>query len=254
MTSTYTNYLLTLVFISFLSLSIQAQGEILTEADEMPYFAGCKDEGLAVAEKRSCSNKRLVHFIANQLVYPSKAKEQGIEGTVYVAFVVDEQGNITAPNVIRDIGGGCGAAALNVLRNMPAWEPGLHQGQKVKVKLNLPIHFSLKNSGIENKGQDYQINWGRLATQRSVSKKDLLEQVQKTLHVRDPYGDDKPITELIFSFEKKRAYYEGSSAGKINDDLKRVVNKSKRGGIFTIIAILQIKGELIYVKRTFDVI
>jgi len=254
MTSNFIPYLLTPIFISLFALNVHAQSDVLTAADEMPYFTGCKNEGLTGTEKRNCSNQNLVRFIANQLVYPSTAKEQGIEGTVYVTFIVDELGSITTPDIIRDIGGGCGAAALEVIQSMPSWEPGFHQGQAVKVKLNLPIHFSLKNSGAEAKGQQYQINWGSLATQLRVSKKDLQEQLQRALHVRDPYGDDKPITELIFAYERKRTYLEGSSAGKINDKLKKIVNKSKRGGVFTITAIIQIKGELIYVKRAFEVI
>lgn len=233
---------------------LYAQADILTEADQMPYFMGCEKSAPASEEKRACSNEHLIRFISNHLVYPGEAKEVGVEGTVYVSFVVDEKGMVMSPKVIRDIGAGCGKAALDVLRNMPAWEPAIHQGEAVKVKLNVPIYFSLKNDVESEEALKYQINWGSLSTQTTVTKKQLEAQLEKILYIRDAYGDEKPITELIFAYEKKRTYLEGGSAGKINNELKKIVSKCKKGGTFTITAVLQIKGELIYVKRSFDVI
>lgn len=246
----FTKYLWTPLFLSLLVFSVHAQTTIRTEADQMPFFPGCQQ----VDDKRSCSNNNLIRFIGNQLIYPPSAKDQGIEGTVYVAFVIDENGKVDQANVIRDIGGGCGAAALDVINSMPSWEPAIHDGQPVKVELRIPILFSLKNSPVYEKGQNYQINWGSLATQVSITKQELQNQFNKSLHVRDPYGDDKPVTELIFAFERKKSYLEGSSAGKINDEMKKVINKCKKGGLFTITAVIQVNGELIYVKRAFEVI
>lgn len=240
------------VFIFF--ININAQADILTEADRMPFFTGCEDTSLSDKKKRACSNRNLIRFISNELVYPLAAKEQGIEGTVYVTFVIDEQGKVITPNIIRDIGGGCGEAALNVVRNMPVWESGFHKGQNVKVKLNLPIYFSLKNDALNQKAQNYQINWGGISTQRTITKQDLENQLMKQLFVRDAYGDEKTVSELIFAYEKRRTYLEASSAGKITADLKKIISKCKKGGVFTITAVIQIKGELVFVKREFRVI
>ena len=244
--------LLVFVFTFFMTIHLTAQADVLTEADQMPYFAGCEEENDA-EEKRNCSDKNLVRFISNQLVYPGTAREQQIQGTVYVSFIVDEFGNVVSPTIVRDIGGGCGAAALELLRLMPKWEPAIHRGEKAKVKLNLPIHYSLKNDAVNEKAQNYQINWGSLATQK-VSKQELVEHLDKTLHVRDAYGNDKPVSELVFAFEKKRNYLEGSSNGEINDELKNIVGKCKKGGVFSIMAVIQVKGEFIYMRRSFEVI
>lgn len=234
--------------------SINAQADILTEADQMPYFIGCQDAEADTQEKRDCSNEHLIRFISNHLIYPAAAKDAGIEGTVYASFVVDEMGVVKNPKIIRDIGASCGQAAIEVIQNMPSWEPAFHQGKKVKVKLNIPIQFSLKNDAESEQALKYQINWGKLSMQTTITKKDLEAQLSKVLYIRDAYGDDKPITELIFAFEKKRVYLEGGSAGKINNELKKIVSKCKKGGTFTIIAVIQVNGELIYVKHAFEVV
>ncbi len=252
--STVFRYFFTFIFICFFYNSLSAQvSDILTQADQMPYFTGCESENFTPEEKRSCSDKNLIRFIANQLEYPAIAKEKEIEGTVYVSFVVDESGNVISPKLIRDIGGDCGAAALEILRMMPRWEPAIHEGKKVKVELRLPIQYSLKNQERSEKAQTYQINWGSLATP-TVSKKILEAHLDRNLHVRDAYGNDKPISELIFSFEKKKTYLEGGSTGKINDQLRKVVNKCKKGGTFSILAVVRVNGDFIYVRRSFEII
>lgn len=245
-------YFLSPFFILFLFSTTFAQREILTEADQMPYFIGCQGENNEEA-KRMCSNENLIKFISNTLIYPIAAKEAGIEGTVYVSFIINEEGKVIRPNIIRDIGQGCGSAAIDVLKNMPDWEPARHEGQKVKVKLNLPILFSLKNDVASEKAQPYQINWGSLSTQTTISKNDLEDQLEKKLHVRDPYGNDKPVAELIFSYEKRKTYLEAGSAGSITNDLKRIISKCKKGGVFTIIAIIQVNGESVYVRHSYKV-
>lgn len=247
--------LLTLLFIfSTIQISAKAQTDnILTEADQMPYFTGCTNNNETQAEKRDCSNKNLVRFISNQLIYPTAAKEKGVQGTVYVSFIVNERGEVNSPEIIRDIGEGCGAAAIDIVKSMPRWEPAVNDDQKVSVKLNLPVRFYFKNDEVTAKSLGYQINWGSLAS-GNISKEQLQGQVNKKILVRDPYGDEKPIVELIFSFEKKRSYFEGSSAGKINNDMKKVIDRCKKGGTFNITAVIQVKGELIYVKRSFEII
>ena len=58
--------------------------------------------------------------------------------------VVDENGKVKDPKVLRGIGGGCDEEALRVVKNMPAWEPGKQRGKPVRVQYNLPIRFTLR--------------------------------------------------------------------------------------------------------------
>lgn len=76
--------------------------------------------------------------------YPDIARKAGIEGRVYVQFVVDEQGNVNNPVVIRGIGGGCDEEALRAVRKAK-FKPGMQRGRPVKVRYSLPIVFKLQS-------------------------------------------------------------------------------------------------------------
>ncbi|HSJ69051.1 MAG TPA: M56 family metallopeptidase [Anditalea sp.] len=82
-------------------------------------------------------------YLTENLTYPAQAKREGIEGTVYVLFVVEVDGSIQGVEILRGIGGGCDEEALRVIRNAPDWEPGTQKGQKVNVKMRVPIKFKL---------------------------------------------------------------------------------------------------------------
>ena len=83
-------------------------------------------------------------FIERNLVYPQLAKDNKIEGKVFVTFVVEKDGSISGVKVLRDIGYGCGAEAIRVVMKMPKWKPGKQRGVPVRVQYNLPIVFKLK--------------------------------------------------------------------------------------------------------------
>lgn len=82
-------------------------------------------------------------YLRKNLSYPNQAKRMGIEGTVYVSFVVNTDGSIQDVNILRGIGGGCDEEAVKVVRNAPNWNPGKQRGKPVRVKMSLPIRFKL---------------------------------------------------------------------------------------------------------------
>jgi protein TonB len=82
-------------------------------------------------------------YLQKNIEYPQMARESGIEGTVYVTFVVETDGTVTNVRILRGIGGGCDEEALRVVRNMPKWEPGKQRGRSVRVQFNMPIKFKL---------------------------------------------------------------------------------------------------------------
>ena len=86
----------------------------------------------------------LYRYLAQNIKYPQLARENGITGKVYVTFVVERDGSIANPKVLRDIGGGCGAEAIRVVKSMPKWTPGKQRGKAVRVQFNLPVNFNLK--------------------------------------------------------------------------------------------------------------
>ncbi len=82
-------------------------------------------------------------FLQDNIKYPQMARESGIQGTVYVTFVVERNGSVTDVKILRGIGGGCDEEAVRVVQNMPKWEPGKQRGKPVRVQFNMPIKFTL---------------------------------------------------------------------------------------------------------------
>ncbi|AWW29396.1 energy transducer TonB [Echinicola strongylocentroti] len=83
------------------------------------------------------------NYLSKNLKYPRQAVRQGIEGTVFLAFVVNKDGSIQDVEILRGVGGGCSEEAIRVLKNAPDWKPGLQRGRPVRVKMRLPIKFKL---------------------------------------------------------------------------------------------------------------
>ncbi|MBN4061938.1 energy transducer TonB [Bacteroidales bacterium AH-315-I05] len=98
--------------------------------DELPSFQG--------------GQKALEKFIRKHLKYPSRAKEMGISGTVYVNFVVDVDGGIKNVKIATAIFPDLDEEAIRIMNLMPKWKPGKRQNKKVKFGLRLPVKFSLK--------------------------------------------------------------------------------------------------------------
>ena len=242
----------TIILLLTTSFLFAQTNAILTEADQMPYFPGCIEFENGTEEKRNCSNQRLIAFISENLIYPKEAKEQGVEGTVLISFVVNKDGKVVQHKLIKDIGGGCGAAALKLLNVMPIWEAGKQDKQAVNVKLTLPLNYALKSGDGSDTTEKYAINWGQLRGQY-VDRESLKKAVSETVIVRDELGNDLPISQLTIAYEKGKKYIFASSPGKITSEMQKVIKQVKAQGIFTIIANVQVEGEFVEVKRTFEV-
>ena len=86
----------------------------------------------------------MLKFIGDNMKYPQSAIENGIQGTVYVRFVVDKSGKLTNINVERGIGRGCDEEAVRIVQNMPDWNPGVSKGMPVNVNQVVIVKFKLK--------------------------------------------------------------------------------------------------------------
>ncbi len=82
-------------------------------------------------------------YIQKKLRYPNQARRMGIEGKVFVQFVVDKDGTITDVQAVKGIGAGCDEEAARVISEAPKWSPGKQRGKPVKVRMILPITFKL---------------------------------------------------------------------------------------------------------------
>lgn len=82
-------------------------------------------------------------FLSDHMQYPTKALERGIQGTIYIRFVVRYTGKLTDIKVLTGIGSGCDEEALRVVKEMPDWIPGRDNGKAVSVYYTIPIEFRL---------------------------------------------------------------------------------------------------------------
>jgi len=81
--------------------------------------------------------------IGRRIVYPAPARRMGVEGKVFVEFVVERDGSLTQFQVVKGIGAGCDEEAVRVIREAPSWVPGKQRGKPVRQRMVLPIHFIL---------------------------------------------------------------------------------------------------------------
>ena len=104
--------------------------DLFTVVEQMPEFPG--------------GEQAMNDFLLKNLKYPQMAKDKGIQGKVWLSFVVDKDGTIKDVEVLRGIGGGCDEESVRVVKLMPKWKPGYQSGKPVMVKFRFPINFILK--------------------------------------------------------------------------------------------------------------
>lgn len=83
-------------------------------------------------------------YVGRTVRYPAPARESGIQGRVYVQFVVEKDGSITDVKVTKGVGAGCDQEAIRVVRGSPKWKPGKQNGKPVRVQYSIPIIFKLE--------------------------------------------------------------------------------------------------------------
>lgn len=101
-------------------------------AEKMPEFKGGMDA--------------MFKYIQSKLEYPKYEKDKGIQGNVYVRFVVENDGRITRPEIMKSVEGSKNfdKEVLRIINSMPLWTPGENNGTKVPVYMTLPFQFKLK--------------------------------------------------------------------------------------------------------------
>lgn len=118
------------------TITFDGEEEVFVVVEEPPRFPG--------------GDSALYMYLCMNLSYPDAARENKIEGMVVVLFVVEKDGSVSNVRVLRDIGGGCGEAAVEVVKNMPRWEPGRQAGKAIRTQFSLPLKFELKNDDSTN--------------------------------------------------------------------------------------------------------
>ncbi len=118
-------FLCTLSFGAFAQEEVKVEEEVFVVVEEQAEFPGGLDSMYA--------------YIHKNLKYPELAKEKGIEGRVFVSFIIEKDGSISNVKILRGIGGGCDEAVVEMVKNMPKWQPAKQRGKEVRCQFNLPI-------------------------------------------------------------------------------------------------------------------
>jgi len=111
--------------------------EIFFIVEKMPEFPG--------------GEMALRQYIANTVKYPETAQENGIQGKVYVTFVVTIDGSVANAKIARGVDPLLDQEALRVVNSLPVWSPGYQKGKPVNVQYTVPINFVLKEDDTKTK-------------------------------------------------------------------------------------------------------
>ncbi|MCM1153126.1 MAG: energy transducer TonB [Muribaculum sp.] len=87
----------------------------------------------------------LMKWLSNNVRYPEAAQQNGVQGRVIVKFVVEKDGSIGSPTIVKGVDRDLDQEALRVVKKMPKWQPGRNNGQPVRSYFNLPVTFKLQN-------------------------------------------------------------------------------------------------------------
>lgn len=107
----------------------EEDNEVFLIVEEMPSFPG--------------GNEKIAEYLSKNIKYPVIAQENGIQGRVFVNFIINQKGEVTNVKVARPFDPNLDKEAVRVVENMPKWNPGKQRGKAVKVSYNLPINFVL---------------------------------------------------------------------------------------------------------------
>jgi len=110
--------------------TVNAEDKVYYEVEFMPEFPG--------------GDEALRDFIIKNFVYPKNASKKGIQGKVFVGFIVTKEGKVTNAKIIRGVDPELDAEALRLIQLMPTWKPGKDKGVIVNVAYTIPINFALK--------------------------------------------------------------------------------------------------------------
>lgn len=153
----------------------------------------------------------LMKFLSQNIKYPETAVKNNIQGRVMVEFVIDKEGNVISPSVLRGISPELDAEALRIIDMMPKWIPGKLNGKPVKVKYTIPISFVLSNNVTDIKEKQVSTIAGELTKQvltgsdvgvllngRSATNEDLEKISSKKIKEMKVIKDPEQVAKMGF--------------------------------------------------------
>ncbi|MEZ5083831.1 MAG: TonB family protein [Bacteroidales bacterium] len=147
-----------------------------------------------------------LRFLRDSLEYPIDARLKGIQGRVYVTFVVEKDGSISEVKILKGIGYGCDEEAIRVVKSMPNWIPGIQEGKPVRVQFNMPLLFKLSNKGVP----DYNFSKG-VKLMKAESYEKAIAKFSKSIKAKGSFYKESYANRGVCKF------YTGDYEDSFND-------------------------------------
>lgn len=149
--------------------------DVFIIVEDMPEFPG--------------GSKAYNNFLLKNLKYPEQAKKMGVEGRVFIAFIVNEDGSLSDFELIRGIGSGCDEEALRVYMESPNWTPGKQKGKAVKTKMQAQVTFKFSAQGktatISNETNNLQSRIEELVENGQIDSDSKISEVLKAINTQN---------------------------------------------------------------------
>ena len=181
------------------------EDQIFKVVESMPRFPGCEGKGLENHELKKCSEEEMLKYLKTNLNYPRIAREYRMEGKVIIQFVVERDGSISTPQVIKAIGGGCGRETVRLVTAMPKWIPGKQRGQPVRVQYTLPVTFKI----------DDDDDLPPMFMDQDIEEEEIKE-IPPSLFDQEVEVEEEPIEELIFKVVEDMPRFPGCENQGLN--------------------------------------
>lgn len=186
-----------------------SDGDVIFEMAEVPEFPGGPDA--------------LLEFMRKNINYPADAREKDIQGRVLVTFIVNKDGSLTEPEVVKSVDPLLDAEALRLISVMPKWKPGTQRGKPVRTKYTLPVNFRLASKYVEPTWISVELLNYLESEQYAVTKfsssvvsdqepkeklesavKDLFKGKRKALTIQYSEDNLKKVKEIIAKYPDKK--------------------------------------------------
>lgn len=116
--------------------------DVVKLTENMPSWIGCEIHDWP-ATREDCTRDSVAAFVKKNLVYPQDAIDMGLEGQVWIKFIVEDNGCLSNIAISRTLGGHTGWESQKLVRSMPKWNPATEDGRFLPVQLSIPITYKL---------------------------------------------------------------------------------------------------------------
>jgi TonB family protein len=111
--------------------------------ENMPAYGDCKSMR-GEDERHQCTQIEIIKYVSKNIKYPPIAKDAGVQGTVFVYFVVGRDGKVKDVKVLREVDPRLDKEAKRVVESLPRFEPGQQRGKNVSVQYTIPVRFTIR--------------------------------------------------------------------------------------------------------------